>query len=167
MLWIRRPKITKESLSPRNISELRKATRDAHKHPECWLTYFKPDHQLLHFQMYADASCASNDEISSQIWYLILLCDKTGSFHVLDFPGRKSKRVVRSTVQAKLNALTNAADVFGTIAVDISYAFAVITRVRMLNNTRQVFGNIKRGQQLSEKIREVDVTAARQAYQRI
>jgi len=47
------------------------------------LSYPPLDQDSIHLRVYADASFSSNDDLSSQLCYIILLCDRDAKFHVL------------------------------------------------------------------------------------
>lgn len=59
----------------------------------------------LRLKVYADASFASSDDGSSQLGYLILLCDDHEACHVLAFSSKKSRRVVRPILAGEVYAL--------------------------------------------------------------
>lgn len=159
--------VRKGSLPSRHISELNKAVRDAHKNPESGLTYSKCDRYALHLQVYADASFALNNVMSSQIGYLVLLCDKTSFVLVIDFLSRKLKRVVRSLMSAELFAFADVDDAILIIADGMSHVLGVRIAVRTYNVSKQKFDIITRGKQPTEKRLAVDITAAREAHQRM
>lgn len=60
--------------------------------------YGSLDRGSLHPRYYADASVASNDDISSRLAYVVLLYDAEDRCHILDYESRKCKRVVRSNM---------------------------------------------------------------------
>ena len=62
------------------------------------LPYGSLDRETLHLRAYTDASFATNDDHSSQLGFVVLLCDAEDRCHILDFASRKCKRVVRGSV---------------------------------------------------------------------
>lgn len=158
--------VTEKTLSKKHINDLNRAIRDAQQNPSRGLTFAKLDIDTVHLRVYADASFASNDDLTSQLGFLILLCDDENKFHVLDHSSRKSRRVVRSIMGAELYAFTDAFDTVANIAADLSKAFAKKVLVRMLTDSKQVFDVITRGKRPTEKRLAIDVVAAREAYLR-
>lgn len=59
------------------------------------LKYSKLYKYSLNLRVYADASFATNDDLSSQLGYIVLLCDRFNCCHVMDYVSRKSRRIVR------------------------------------------------------------------------
>lgn len=92
-----------------------------------------------------DALFASNEDISSQLGYLILLCDASNRFHVVDFASLKSKTVVRSITRGDLYAFSDAFDTVSMIAADLTRAFGKKVPVCMYIDSKQVFDIITRG----------------------
>lgn len=156
--------VTEKTMTPKHIRELNHAIRDAHNHPDRGLVYDKLDKDSLHLRVYVDASFASNDDMSSQLGFIILLCDDHNRFHVIELSSRKSKRVVRSIMGGELYAFTDAFDAVATIAIDLSHAFRRKIPVRMFTDSKQVFDVITRGKRPTEKRLAIDVIAAREAY---
>ena len=72
--------------------------------------YYPLDLDTLHLRVYSDASFASNDDSTSQLGYIILLCDANDRCHVLSFSSKKSKRNVRSIMAGEIYALSAAFD---------------------------------------------------------
>lgn len=70
-------------------------------------------------QAYTEASFAFNDDMSSQIGYVILLCDDAKNCHVMENLEKKSKRVVRSIRSSELYALAELLDLCAMQAENI------------------------------------------------
>ena len=73
-------------------------------------TYRPLDLGTLHFRAYTDTPFATNDDLSSQLGYFLFLCDSSDNCHVLDFAGRKCKRVVMSIMTGKIYAFAEGLD---------------------------------------------------------
>jgi len=58
------------------------------------LSYPPLEQDSIHLRVYADASFSSNDDLSSQLCYIILLCDRDAKFHVLAYSSKKARHVV-------------------------------------------------------------------------
>lgn len=73
--------------------------------------------------VFADASFASNPDLSSQIWYIVELTDDTGKSNVIHYSCVKSKRVTRSLLASELFAAIHALDFSSTLRVKIDDIF--------------------------------------------
>lgn len=121
--------------------------------------------ESLHLRVYADASFATSEDMSLQIGYIILLCDDTNLYNVLNFSNRKSQRVVQSIMGGELWAFTDAFGAVAMIALDIAGAFQMKIPVPMFTDYRQVFGVITRSKRPTERCLAIAMQAAREAYQ--
>eukprot|EP00170_Pyropia_yezoensis_P005362 contig_21761_g5376 len=74
-----------------------------------WALIYRPlRRRSLRLNVYADASFASNDDGSSKLGYIILLCDDRGACHVLSYSSKKSHRMMRSIMAGEVYAFANA-----------------------------------------------------------
>lgn len=55
------------------------------KSPELGLIYGRVAENTLHLGVYTDASLGTNDDLTSQLGFLVLLCDADDYCHILDF----------------------------------------------------------------------------------
>ena len=78
--------------------------------PALGLKYGKLDENSLHLRVHADASFGTNDDPTSQLRFLVLICGKEDNCHILDFASKKCKPVVRSVLGGKLYAFTEGFD---------------------------------------------------------
>ena len=74
--------VTSTSFCKRHIQEFNKAFKYAKATKELGLSYSHLYKDSLHLRVYADASFASNDDLSSQLEYIALLCDDRDGCHV-------------------------------------------------------------------------------------
>lgn len=162
----RSAQVTERSLTPKHIRDLNLAIRDARKNPQRGLRYQPLQLDSLHLRVYVDASFASNDDLTSQLGFISLLCDDSNRFHVLDYSSRKSRRTVRSIMGGELYAFTDAFDAVITVSNDLATAFQKKIPIRILTDSKQVFDVITRGKRPTEKRLAIDVVAAREAYRR-
>lgn len=130
--------VIKQRLGKKHICDYNKAVHDAKNTSKRGLEYQALIVKTLHLRVYTYASFASNDDMSSQLVYLVLLCD-SGNFHVLDFAGRKSKRVAESIMGGELYAFTDSFDASVTLATDLSRVLGKNVSVRMFTDSKQVF----------------------------
>lgn len=119
---------------------------------------------VIIFRVYADESFSSNDDLSSQLWFIVILCDDRNQCNVLDFVSRESKHAVFSIMGVKVDVFTDVFETFATIAVDLSPVFGKNIPFRMFTHSNQVFYIMTRGKLPMEKLLSIDIAAAREAY---
>eukprot|EP00171_Calliarthron_tuberculosum_P023132 IDg23132t1 len=106
----RAAQVTSTSFKLRHVKELNKAIRYAKSSIGVHLRYPELKESKMHLRTYADSSFATNDDGSSQLGYLILLCDLKNDCHIISYSSRKSRRVVRSIMAGETYAFTDAFD---------------------------------------------------------
>lgn len=121
----------------------------------------------MRIHAYADASFATNADESSQIGFIILLCDGTGHSHVLSFSSRKSRRVVRSAMAGDAFALTAALDEAFTLRYDLDILYGQHIPLSIFTDSKQLFDVVTRASHPTEKRLLIDIAAAREAYNRM
>ena len=83
-------------------------------------------------RVYTDASFSGNDDLSSQLGFLILLCDSSNRAHILDYLSRKSKRVVRSILGGEVYAFASGFDRAFILRHDLETIFRMKISLHML-----------------------------------
>lgn len=106
----RAAQVTAETFCERHVRQLKKAIQYAHNTKDLGLTYGPLDRETLHLRAYSDASFANNDDLSSQLGYIVMLCDGDSSCHVLSYSSKKARRVVRSIMAGEVYAFADAFD---------------------------------------------------------
>lgn len=130
------------------------------------MTYKPLDNETLGIRAYADASFATNADHSSQVGYIILLCDSSGGAHVLSFSSRKSRRVVRSAIAGEVFAFTACLDEAFTLRYDLEQLYNCRIPLNIFTDSKQLFDVVTRASHPTEKRLLIDVAAAREAYNR-
>jgi len=158
--------VTDKSFELRHVKALNKTIRRVRATMDFALKYRPLDMQSLHMRVYSDASFASNDDHSSQLGYIILLSDKDGTSHVLAYCSKKSKRVVRSIMAGEVFAFSAAFDHAFVIQHDLRRILKHPIGLKMFTDSKQLFDVITRASHTTEKRLMVEITAAREAYNR-
>lgn len=130
------------------------------------LYYPMLDRQTLRLRVYADASFAGNADLSSQLGFVILLCDASGRSHVLSYGSRKCKRVVRSAMAAEVYALAAAMDEAFTLRYDLEMLYRRRVPLNLFTDSKQAFDVITRATHPTEKRLMIDIAALRESYNR-
>lgn len=88
-------KVTQESFNTNNVKKLNKFIDEIKENPTRGLVMKKLDKNSLHIRAYADSSFLNNNDMSSQLGFIVLLCDKYDNCNILHCASYKSRRVVR------------------------------------------------------------------------
>lgn len=102
------------------------------------LRYEQLDISSLELRVYADASFASNNDLLSQLGFIILLCDRSNKCNVLDFSSKKSKLIVRSIKAGEVGA-------FSECICDLNIIFQQQIPSNMLTDSRQLLDAVTNG----------------------
>lgn len=89
------------------IRELNNAEKWAREKENQSLKYSSLHKDSEHVRDYTDAAFATNDDLSSQLAYLILFIGGDKNCRFIDFQSRKSQPVVRSVVSGNSIAFTD------------------------------------------------------------
>jgi hypothetical protein len=141
------------------VTHLRKTIDQVLKFP-------KLDWNNLSLRVYSDASYANNPDGSSQIGYIIFLCDTTGACQPLFWSSKKSKRVTRSVLGSETMALADAFDMAFSIRHDLQNITQLQIPINILTDSLSLFDVLTKSTTTSEKRLMIDLTAAKQAYKR-
>jgi len=158
--------VTEAFYDPAAVQALNTLITRAKKGRDVALSYPPLDRSTLRVRAYADASYANNRDGSSQIGYLILLCDASGRAHVLSFSSRKCRRVVHSIMAGEVYAFSAAFDEAYTIRYDLEELYGCHIPISIFTDSKQLFDVVTKASHPTEKRLLVDIAAARQAYNR-
>lgn len=119
---------------------------------------------MLLIKEYAYSAFATNDDLSLQLGYIILLCDFTSYRDVIDYLSKKSMRVVRSIMSVKVYSFSNAFDRAFTVRKDLKAMSGVKIPLCMFTLLKQLFDALTKGQQTTENRLIMDISVSCQAY---
>lgn len=132
---------------------------------ELELTFNTLGEDSLYLKVYVNASFVTNKDYSSQIGYIVILCDKSGSCHILDYCSRKSRRVARSIMGGEVMSLSAGYDRDSVMKHDLIAVYIKYTPMLMLTDSKQLFDAISKGSSTEERCLLIDIVVAREAYQ--
>lgn len=158
--------ITPEIFTEKTIKEYNSAVKMLQKTSKVKLVYPRLDQDTLHLRVFADASFANNFDYSSQLGFIICLCDDENHFHILDFGSKKCKRVVRSILGGEVYAFAEAFDRAIMIRYDLEAIYKTEIPLQMFTDSLQMFNVITKGSATTERRLMIDIFAAREAYNR-
>ena len=128
------------------------------------LLYGNVDLETAEVHVFADASFATNADLSSQLGYVVLLVDQDSNCSLITWSSSKCKRVTRSVLAAELYAIANAFDV----AFAITHTFECIlgrkVELRVFTDSRTLFDSIISFCSMTEKRLLIDIACLRQAF---
>lgn len=156
--------MTEKTFGPDKISKINKAILYTKSTPEICLLYNDLDKSSLHLRVCTDASFAGNEDLSSQLGFIILLCDNKNRTHVLDYSSRKFKRVVRSILGGEVYAFSAGFDRGFILQYDLQTIYKRAIPLHMMTDSLQLFDVITKGSATTEKRLMIDVAAARESY---
>lgn len=157
--------VTEKTHGADKVKELNQGIRVILKSTDVGLRFSRLNLDELHIRAYADASYATNDDLSSQLGYIVLLCDNSNACHVLDYASKKSKRVVRSIMGGEVYAFMDAFDMAFVIKKDLERVLDTDLSIIMLTDSKQLFDSVTCGKRTAERRLSIDISAARQSYQ--
>ncbi len=131
--------------------------------PDLGLLQQKLDKDSLFLRVYTDTSFANNDGLSTQLGYLVLLCDKHDKCNVLHYSSHKLRRKVRSVMGGDVYAFADGLDYALTLKFDLERIIGKHLPLSMV--TKQLFDVITKNSTATEKKLMIDIETVREAYQ--
>lgn len=114
--------------------------------------------------VYADASFATNKDLTSQLGYVILLVDDDHNCSVLTWSSVKCRRVTRSVLAAELYAVAHAFDAAFALAHTVGILLGRKVFVNVYTDSRTLFDSIINLCSMTEKRLLIDIACLREAY---
>ena len=158
------PKGEKEGVRSVHVSVLNSAIKRLKSSPELSLRFDCLDESTLQLRAYTDASFGANEDLSSQLGYIILLCDSSNGCHISDFASKKSRRIVRSILGGEVYAFTDGFDCAFVIRHDLQKQYGRNIPLQMRTDSKQMFDVITKASHTSERRLMIDIAATREAY---
>ena len=115
------------------------------------IQYAKLDLDSVHLRVYTDAAFGTNNDSTSQIGFVILLCDKEDNAHILDYASKKARRVVRSIMGGEFIAFAEGFDRAWILKHYLDKIYHKNIRINMLTDSKQLFDVIMKGSTTAEK----------------
>lgn len=122
------------------------------------------DIESLELRVYADSSFANNEDLSSQIGYVVFLCDKHDNCALVSWCSKKSRRVTRSVMAAELFALSAAYDIEYSIRHTLSTLLQRTVEMRLYTDSQSLWDALTSLSPLTEKRLCIDISGLRQAF---
>jgi hypothetical protein len=128
------------------------------------LMFPKLELETLSLRMYSDASYANNTDGTSQLGYIIFLCDASRACQPLFWSSKKWKRVTRSVLGSETMALADGFDVAFSICHDLQIITGKSIPIVILTDSLSLFDVLTKATAASEKRLMIDLAAAKESY---
>lgn len=160
----RAAQVTEQSLDKPDIDELNTAIKKVKESPDLGLKFNRLDESSIFIKVYVDASFATNKHFSSQLGYVVLVCDANNACHFLDYASRKSRRVVRSIMGGEVLAFSSGFDRAFIMRKNLEDIYKKRIPMTLLTYSKHMFDVIRKGSSTEERPLLIDVAMAREAY---
>jgi hypothetical protein len=114
--------------------------------------------------VYTDASQANNEDLSSQVGYIIILTDHSKQASIVHYHSHKSQHITRSSMAGEMLAFENGFDNAFILRHDLENMLGQPVPLVMYADLQALFNVLTRSKTTTEGRLMVDVAAARQAY---
>jgi hypothetical protein len=156
--------VTDKEFEPKHIDALNKIIRHLRATPDVKLRFLKLDIQSLKLLVYTDASFANNANLTSQLGYIVVLSDDSGSASIINYQSSKSRRVARSSMASETLAFSHGFDSAFLLRHDLERVLGQTIPMVMFTDSKALFDILTRNKSSTERRLMVDVAAAREAY---
>ena len=142
---------------------LNKAVKFAKKH-QLSLVVKKLDRASLRIIGYSDASFANNDDLTTQLGYILFLGDKFGNVVPTYFKSYKARRVVNSAMAGEMIAFSDLFDTSVAIASDLQTCLRKKIPIQLLTDSKSLFDVISKDTRTSQKRTNIEIAVAREGF---
>ena len=132
------------------------------------LSFVKLDVNSLRLIVFTDSSFANNNDLSSQIGFVILLADKDNRANILHWSSVKCKRITRSVLASELYAMAHGFDTGSAIKGTIERILkrGVPLPLIVCTDSRSLYDCLVKLGTTHEKRLMIDLMCLRQSYER-
>lgn len=113
-----------------------------------------------------DAALANNDDLSSQIGYVMAIQDASENVNLIEYSSGKCRRVTHSSLAGEIMAFSAGFDAGIILKHDLQLIMKQLIPLYMMTDSRGLFGMVTRNSYSAERRLMIDMAAIRQAYQR-
>ena len=86
--------VTETAYSPRHLEKINGVINHLQRNRDIKIRFVNLDRDTLQLLVFCDGSFATNDDLSSQTGYVILLADKHKKANIIQYASSKTKRIV-------------------------------------------------------------------------
>ncbi len=157
--------VTEQNFNANHTTLLNKVVKCVRDRPDLALLQQKLDKDSLFLRVYTDSSFANNEDLSTQLAYLVLLGDKHDRCNVLHYSCHKSRRKVRSVMSGEVYPFTDGLDFALTLKFDLERIIGKHLPLSMVTDSKQLFDVLTKNSTATEKRLMIDIETVRGAYQ--
>ncbi len=128
------------------------------------ITLPKLDLASMQIVGYSDASFANNEDLTSQLGFIVILKDKFDKASIIHYGSWKCHRVTRSVLGAEIYAFSHCLDFTLALANDLFLILGRKVKTLMFTDSKCLFDTITKLTSISEKRLLIDVAAIREMY---
>ncbi len=122
--------------------------------------------KTLHIRTYADSSHANNKDLSTQLGFIVCLCDAEDKVAIIGYRSYKCRRFTRSALASKCHTFADAFDYSYLMKYDLEQLLDQRIPIQMCTDSKSLFDVIVRASMTSERRLMIDISATREAYER-
>lgn len=126
----------------------------------------KLDCTSLKLVVFTDSLFANNQDLSSQIGFVICLADSTNKANIIHWSFIKCKRVTRSVLAAELYGMAHGFDLGTVIKATLSRLLQCNIPLILCTDSKSLYDCLVRLKTTQEKCLIIDVMSLRQSYER-
>jgi hypothetical protein len=149
-----------------NAKQLNKRLQWQIDNPTRGLRFVQLDIRSLKLMVFTDASFANNQDLSSQIGFIIVLSDKDNKANILHWSSIKCKRVTRSVLASELYAMAYGFDMGAVIKSTIEVMLRIRLPLILCTDSKSLYDCLVKLGTTQEKRLMVDLMCLRQSYER-
>ncbi len=156
--------VTEDTFEHNHVNMFNNAVHYLLESRELSLRMHKLDGKTLHIRAYADASFATNNNMTPQLGYIVLLCDNLENACVLHYASYKSRRVARSVLGAENYAFAGAYDFVYSAKNDLEDLLDRSIPFEMYTDSKSLFDVMSKCSRTQGRGLMIDLQAVRDAY---
>ena len=130
------------------------------------LRFVQLDIKSLKLIVFTDSSFANNQDLSSQMGFVIVLADKNNRANILHWSLIKCKRVTHSVLASELYAMTYRFDIAAAIKSTIKKILQIQLLIILCTDSKSLYDCLVKLGTTQEKRLMVDLMCLRQLYKR-
>jgi hypothetical protein len=150
-----------------SIKRLNATVKRLHNSREESMFFPRLDLNTLRILVYADASFGNNEDLSSQMGYVVFLTDDQNKSAPMSYKSVKCKRVTRSVLAAEAIAFAEGFDQGYALKNDLRESLQRRVPLTMFTDSKTLFDVITKASYTSEKRILIDLACVREVYARL
>ena len=135
-------------------------------HSDRGLQFVRLDTSTLQLIVFTDASFANNQNLSSQIGYVICLANASNRANIIHWSSKKCRRVTRSVLALELYAMVHGFDSGAVIKATVEKILSTTVPMTICTDSKSLYECLVKLGSTQEKRLMIDVMCLRQSYEK-